>query len=117
LAALVFAWVVEVHVALIDLTGTVEGEPSGALVLTLSGALDAASEHLVSTWMSAFQAESNYVLDLSEVTFIDSFGLRALLSAQAVAEERGATFELRSPSRRALDLLSLTGLDLAFAIT
>jgi anti-sigma B factor antagonist len=102
--------------AVIDLSGTVNGNPSGALVLALEGELDIASEHLVAAWMNAFQAESTYILDLSAVTFIDSHGLAALLKAQAFAIETGAQLVLRSPSKQALDLLMLTGLDLHFTI-
>jgi anti-sigma B factor antagonist len=100
----------------IDLSATVGGNASGELVLRLTGDLDMASAYLVSSWMNAFRAGSTYVIDLSGVTFIDSHGLAALLEAQASAEATNASLTLRSPSKQALDLLMLTGLDLHFTI-
>jgi anti-sigma B factor antagonist len=100
----------------IDLRGTVRGTDAGALELDLEGELDLASEHLVTTWMAAFQAETTYVIDLSGVTFIDSHGLAALLKAQALASDANATLVLRSPSKQALGLLRLTQLDSHFTL-
>ena len=102
--------------AVIDLRGTVRGRPGGALELELEGELDLASEHLVTSWMSAFQAETSYVIDLSGVTFIDSHGLAALLKAQALASHFEATLVLRSPSKQALELLRLTNLESHFTL-
>jgi anti-sigma B factor antagonist len=102
--------------AVIDLRGTVHGTPNGALSLALEGELDLASEHLVTSWMSAFPAETTYLVDLSGVTFIDSHGLAALLKAQQLAQASNATLVLRSPNKQALDLLKLTNLDSHFTL-
>ena len=102
--------------AVIDLRGTVQGTANGALSLALEGELDLASEHLVTSWMGAFQAETTYVIDLSGVTFIDSHGLAALLKAQTLASQTNATLILRSPSKQALELLRLTQLDAHFTV-
>jgi anti-anti-sigma factor len=55
-------------------------------------------------------------LDLSGVTFIDSEGLAALLAAERLTDGAGMLLVLRSPSRRVMDLLLLSGLDCAFSI-
>jgi anti-anti-sigma factor len=104
-------------VAITDLRAEVSAAPDGALVLALEGDLDMHSEHLVASWVSAFQAEASYVIDLSRVTMIDTSGLNGLVKAQAIADHRRAKLVLRAPTKQALDLLMLTGLDLHFTIT
>ena len=52
----------------------------------------------------------NPVVDLSEVTFMDSLGIRGLVQAQRALRERGHQLILRDPSpsvRRVLELTSL----------
>ena len=102
--------------AVIDLRGTVRGTASGALSLELEGELDLASEQLVTSWMSAFQAETSYVIDLSRVTFMDSHGLNALVKAKRLADQANATLVLRSPNKQALELLRLTNLESHFTL-
>jgi anti-anti-sigma factor len=49
-------------------------------------------------------------LDLGGVRFIDSSGLRVVLGAQQVLEERAGRFVLRSPTPTTSRLLEITGL-------
>lgn len=49
-------------------------------------------------------------LDMSEVGFIDSSGLRVIIGARRAAQERGDHLVLRSPSPTARRLLEVTGL-------
>lgn len=55
-------------------------------------------------------------LDCSEVTFIDSSGLRALIDAQKQAELCGSSFVLLAPSDAVSKVLELAGLLDHFAI-
>lgn len=48
---------------------------------------------------------------LSETTFIDSTGLRAILGAQRRLVPAGGELRLRQPSEAVVRLLSITGLD------
>jgi anti-anti-sigma factor len=50
------------------------------------------------------------VLDLDEVTFIDSAGLRAIIVIERKAGERDVAFTIRSPTGPVADLLQLTGI-------
>jgi anti-anti-sigma factor len=50
------------------------------------------------------------ILDLAELGFIDSSGLRVIISAHKEAAERGGRLVLRSPSPTAKRLLDITGL-------
>jgi anti-anti-sigma factor len=50
------------------------------------------------------------VLDMSRLVFIDSCGLRVVISAHRATAERGGQLTLRSPSETAQRLLEITGL-------
>lgn len=50
-------------------------------------------------------------LDASLLRFVDSAGLRCLLSARSLAEERGVRFGVVTPSRSLRRVLEMTGLD------
>lgn len=49
-------------------------------------------------------------LDLGEVTFVDSAGLRAIIVIERTARERDIALTIRSPAGAVADLLKLTGL-------
>lgn len=54
-------------------------------------------------------ADGAIVIDLTDVQFIDSSGLRSLLGASRRADERAGTVVLRSPSAAVQRLLEITG--------
>lgn len=56
------------------------------------------------------------VVDLSQVTFLDSTGLAALVAVYRRATEIGTAFALAAPTRIAGKVLSITGLDRAWPI-
>ena len=91
-----------------------EGLDEGdTLVLKLQGELDMASApglgRALSTALDA--GPSVLTLDLAELTFLDSTGLRVLITACRRAGTQGCTFVIRSPSRSVLKTLQLTGVD------
>jgi anti-sigma B factor antagonist len=95
-----------------DLRIDLDSEPSRQL-LRLSGALDLQSKTaLLDAGRSAIVAGSGgaIVLDLSEVTFIDSSGVGILVALSGDAEDAGVDFLLRDPSRRVWRILEVTGL-------
>ena len=53
-------------------------------------------------------------LDLGDVAFIDSSGLRALVVGHKALEERGGALVVANPSSTAARLLEVTGLDTLF---
>jgi anti-sigma B factor antagonist len=90
--------------------GTVRsGEP---LVVIVRGEVDlATSPQLESSVQDAFAgAPSSVILDLEGLAFIDSSGLRVLVSLSEEARSRGATLVLRNVPRHAQRVLELTGL-------
>lgn len=59
---------------------------------------------------------SALVVDLSEVAFLDSTGLGALVEARAAATEAGGALPIVCNQERILKLFTITGLDGVFAI-
>jgi anti-sigma B factor antagonist len=55
-------------------------------------------------------------VDLSAVTFIDSSGLRTLLSVDRDAKQHGGGVVVRNPSRRVLRLFDVSGTTALFSI-
>lgn len=58
----------------------------------------------------------NLVLDLTDVTFMDSTGLKVLLSIQRRADLAGGTLAVAGPTRSVRKILALTGLDQTFRL-
>ena len=99
--------------SVVDLNASLSNEPDGSLVVALEGELDMESSRLVSECVStALDAgEVRIVIDLRDVRFIDSRGLAALVTVHRDAEEAGKSLVVRSPTKRALDLFKMTGID------
>jgi len=90
----------------------VETDPAdGAPVIRLHGELDlATAPRLVEALRSALQPKpASLVVDLRELTFIDSTGIGVLMSAYRRAEAEGFSFVLRDPRRGVLRTLQVTG--------
>ena len=89
----------------------------GESVLTLRGELDAYSAPAVEEQITALMGTgARVVLELSETSFLDSSGLRAILTAnRRLAGEQG-TLVLRAPSEPVVRLLEITGLTEHFVI-
>ena len=79
-------------------------------VVTVIGVLDAASLTDVSTALTDAQRGSRRVIvDLSEVTFMDSRGLGALLAANERSREGAAPIAVYKPSDPVRRLLEVSG--------
>ena len=87
------------------------------LVLKLGGELDiSTSPDLQDALAELTDAPRRVAVDLSDLEFIDSTGLAALLGAHKDLMEHGGTLELRHPSRMVVNLVQITGLDDVFEI-
>jgi len=93
--------------------GTEETAEDGSVVFRLHGELDMATAPLLARSLSTTldTGPSSVALDLSELTFVDSTGLNAFVTASRRADRIGCSFTLRSPRRAVLRTLRLTGLD------
>lgn len=82
-------------------------------VIHISGDLDPATAPALEAALAdavADPAVSTVAVDLSELTFLDSSGLRVFVVARETMRARGAAFTLRSPSANVRRLLDVTGL-------
>ncbi len=88
-------------------------EVRNVLVLGISGRVDSLTaitlgEHLLAAWE---QDQHHLVLDLSDVDYVSSAGLREIMNALARTKKSGGNLCLVNPSPRVKELLELTGLD------
>jgi anti-anti-sigma factor len=83
------------------------------LVVRLAGELDLASAPLLESALESPEIDSArmLVLDLEELQFLDSTGLRVLLSAHEASRERGQEFAITRGTPQVQRLLSITRVD------
>ena len=88
-------------------------DEADTVVLRLQGELDmATAPGLGRALNTALDAQPAVLaLDFSELTFLDSTGLRVLITACRRSLAQSCTFVIRSPSRSVLKTLQLTGVD------
>ncbi len=96
----------------------IEVEDDGpSIVVRLSGELDAHAAAAFDRMIDSVSARlpTSIVLDVADVSFIDSSGLRSLMRAHG-AVLGGERLRLRSPQPATMRLLDITGLAGQFAI-
>ena len=90
------------HEVVVDLDGEIDVSNVADVVAVLDAAVAAADDRVV--------------LDMSRLTFLDSTGLAAMLTARQRMADDGRLIVLRRPPRFALALLEITGLTPLFTI-
>jgi len=91
----------------------IEASPTeSGITIKLAGELDSATcGELVERFEQLMgEAPGEVVLELHEVTFIDSAGLRAIIVIERAAGERDVALTIHSPTGPVADLLELTGI-------
>jgi anti-sigma B factor antagonist len=100
----------------VDLAVTKQGE-QGVPVVAVRGEVDVyAAPALRDGLIDLLQDGGSVIVDLTDVGFLDSTGLGALVAARAAAQSRGATLTLVCTHERILKLFTITGLDGVFPI-
>jgi anti-sigma B factor antagonist len=90
---------------------------SGCAVVRAGGEIDARTVHAFHEVVSeAAGLASHVIIDLADVTFVDSSGLGALIVARKTARERGGSVSLVSPPPVVRRLLGSTRLHDIFDI-
>jgi anti-sigma B factor antagonist len=81
------------------------------IVLGLHGELDLASVPLLESEIQSAEMNTTrmVVLDLEDLQFMDSAGLRTILSAHECSQERGQKFALTRGPQQIQRLLAITG--------
>ncbi|WP_144119196.1 STAS domain-containing protein [Catellatospora sichuanensis] len=78
--------------------------------ITLAGEFDLANEQALTSWLvNAIQAGPGRAVevDMQDVGFIDSSGIRVLLQAHAVAAQHGGSFRLTRASGTVREVLEI----------
>jgi anti-sigma B factor antagonist len=89
----------------------------GRPVVRLVGELDlAAAGDVRSSLTGLLGGGTDVVVDLAELTFIDSSGMAVLLVANRLAHERGHNFTLRRPAPNVARALSIGGIDQVISV-
>jgi anti-anti-sigma factor len=89
----------------------------GVRVLRVAGELDLGNAARVGEALGARpEAPAAVVIELSEVTFMDSTGVRELLEARRLTEESGGRLALLAPSRPVQRVLELSQLIEVFEV-
>ncbi len=88
------------RVDLITVSGRVDSSTAPELEEALQGRLD--------------DGRHNLVLDLSDVNYLSSAGLRAMVSALRACKKKGGDVRVANPSERVEEVLELAGLDALF---
>jgi anti-sigma B factor antagonist len=86
-------------------------------VVTVSGEVDVYSAPALRDGLTELlESGTSVVVDLTDVGFLDSTGLGALVAARTTAAEHGAELPLVCTHQRILKLFTITGLDGVFHI-
>ena len=93
---------------------TVDNDAGGVIVV--HGDIDVAGGPILEAAIRSRESQGPVVIDLGDVYFIDSSGLRSLLGASRRAREVGGTVVLRNVGAEVLRLLQITGTTEHFAI-
>lgn len=85
-------------------------------LVTVSGRVDSSTSPDLEAALEERMAEGRYnlVVDLSEVSYLSSAGLRTLVSALRNCKKKGGDVRIASPSERVSEVMSLAGLDSLF---
>lgn len=93
------------------LSVTVESSETGHVSVLLKGELDLESaSFMAGVFVTALPDASEVVLDLDEVSFMDSSGVRAVLRCATECTRRGLEFAVTEGSPQVRRLLEITGL-------
>ena len=96
---------------------TVNNESGSVPVVAVSGEVDVYSAPALRDGLAdLLQSGTSVVVDLTDVGFLDSTGLGALVAARTAASEHGASLPLVCTHQRILKLFTITGLDGVFRI-
>jgi anti-sigma B factor antagonist len=92
---------------------TIERRDDGrGVVLVLSGELDTISAPELASSLEEVLAQphARVMLDLNDLSFVDSAGVSVLIKAKQSAETRGRTLVLRRPTEQLERVFALVGL-------
>jgi len=81
------------------------------LVFLVSGELDAHTAPDLASALAGISDDADVVLDFAGLSFMDSSGLRVIISTNSTLTAGGGSLVLRSPGRTVQRILSVSGLE------
>ena len=97
-----------------DLKLDIESSPAGALVHCSGKITASTTQALVDQVRAHIPEHKRVVLDLAQVTYIDSSGLGAIVRLWSTAGKSGCTLQITNLAPRIKELLSMTNLTSLF---
>ena len=97
-----------------ELRLSVESSPAGAVVNCFGKITMVTTEPLVAKVLPLIPEMKRIVLDLSQVTYLDSAGIGTLVRLWISARKAGCEFKVRNLSPRLKDLFTMTNLSSMF---
>jgi anti-sigma B factor antagonist len=95
----------------VDLDISVDTDAAGRRLIRLTGSLDLQSRDLLLAGAAVTSPDTRaVVVNMAEVTFIDSSGIGAMVELASDADDAGVSLSLQDPSPRVLRILEITGL-------
>ena len=92
-------------------------EKQGASVVAFTGEVDLESSPVArEILLKCLESTSKVIVDLSEVTYIDSSGVASLVEALQAAKKNGSQFALATVSEPTRRVLELARLDKVFTL-
>ena len=92
-------------------------EKQGASIVVFTGEIDLESSPAArETLLKCFEHSDNVIVDLSDVTYIDSSGVASLVEALQAAKKNGSQFALAAVSEPTRRVLELARLDKVFTL-
>jgi anti-anti-sigma factor len=86
-------------------------EAGGRIVLALTGYLDLSTAHLLGAQLAAALPEAKQLeIDLTEVTFVDSSGLREFVLGYQRAQSLGRGYRVTGASGPVVQILEIAGM-------
>lgn len=85
-------------------------------VITINGRVDSSNYNELDQVFSELleNKRNQFVLNMADVSYLSSAGLRAMVTALRECKKRGGDVRVAEPSERVKEVLDLSGLDLMF---
>jgi anti-sigma B factor antagonist len=95
----------------------VETREDGTLILALAGRLDSTTaKQLEETLPERMQSEAKLVVDLGELQYVSSAGLRVILKAAKIAKSTGHRLALAALAPQVHEVFQVSGFSALFTI-
>ena len=95
----------------------IEKKEDDILIINVNGDVDLEnSDSLREQVSAALESNSAVSVNMSEVSYIDSSGIAALIESRQKAEEASKSFKIQKPSESVISVLKMAKLDTFFVI-